>query len=499
MNLLPGQILAEKYRIIRQIGQGGMGAVFEGENVRIRRRVAIKTLHAAVSMKDDVIQRFEREAQAAGRIGSEHIVEVLDMGELPDSTRYMVMEFLEGQTLGERIVKQGRIPPRDMVPIMSQLLEGLDAAHKAGIIHRDLKPANVFLCSGRGGSADFVKILDFGVSKFNVLNDEEMSMTRTGAVVGTPYYMSPEQAKGARSIDHRADLYSAGVMLYEAITGQVPFSAETFNELIFKIALESPPPPEQFVPNLDPAFSALLRKAMSRDVGERFQSAAELRSALEAWEKGAPPAATSPSTTTQALALPGPRGPALGGTVALSAAPQPRPLSGGTVAMGPASPAGALAPVPQAPGPSGMDTLAVTRIAAPKLNVWLFVVVFLGSLLLGGGAFVLYAFTAPAPKPVGTAKTPAATAQPEATAAPASASGAPSASSPEPTALPPTTASALVLDATSAPSAPTAGPPPTTPAGPARPTGTLPRPTGTPAATATAPATPTGRPIDDTL
>jgi serine/threonine-protein kinase len=283
MHLQAGQILAEKYRIVRLLGQGGMGAVYEGENTRIRRRVAIKTLHGSVSSRADVVQRFEREAQAAGRIGSDHIVEVLDMGDLPDGTRFMVMEFLEGVTLGERIVKRGRIPPRELVPILAQMLDGLSAAHAASIIHRDLKPANVFLLSQKGGQSDFVKILDFGVSKFSALNAEEMSMTRTGAVVGTPYYMSPEQAKGARSLDARSDLYAVGVILYEAITGQVPFNAETFNELIFKIALESPPPPEQFVPNLDPAFSAIVRRAMARDVGERFQSAEELKEALLAW------------------------------------------------------------------------------------------------------------------------------------------------------------------------------------------------------------------------
>ncbi len=284
MHLQPGQVIADKYRIVRMIGHGGMGAVFEGENTRIRRRVAIKTLHAQVSGKADVLERFEREAQAAGRIGSEHIVEVLDMGDLQDGTRFMVMEFLEGMTLGDRIVKQGRIPPRELVGIMDGMLDGLGAAHAAGIIHRDLKPANIFLVRGRA-QADFVKILDFGVSKFNVLNSEEMSMTRTGAVVGTPYYMSPEQAKGARTIDARSDLYSTGVILYEAITGQVPFNAQTFNELIFKIALESPPPPEQFVPTLDVGFSSIMRRAMAREPNERFQSAAELREALLAWAR----------------------------------------------------------------------------------------------------------------------------------------------------------------------------------------------------------------------
>jgi len=285
LTLQAGQILADKYRIVKAIGVGGMGTVYEGENVRIHRRVAIKTLHMEVASKSDVLQRFEREAQAAGRIGSDHIVEVLDMGDLPDGSRYMVMEFLDGTTLGDRIVNQGRIAPRDVVAPLTQLLEGLGAAHQAGIIHRDLKPANVFLLASRGGRPDFVKILDFGVSKFNILNADEMSMTRTGAVMGTPYYMSPEQAKGSRAIDMRSDLYSVGVILYESITGQVPFNAETFNELIFKIALEAPPPPEHFVPNLDPAFGVLVRKAMGRDPGERFQSSQEMKEALLAWAR----------------------------------------------------------------------------------------------------------------------------------------------------------------------------------------------------------------------
>ena len=187
MQLQPGQILADKYRIIRQIGQGGMGAVFEGENIRIHRKVAIKTLHAAVAGKADILQRFEREAQAAGRIGSEHIVEVLDMGDLPDGSRFMVMEFLSGKTLGDRIIVNGKMPARELAIPLMQMLDGLGRAHAAGIIHRDLKPANVFLLNNKPGQPDFVKILDFGVSKFNVLNSEEMSMTRTGAVMGTPW------------------------------------------------------------------------------------------------------------------------------------------------------------------------------------------------------------------------------------------------------------------------------------------------------------------------
>jgi eukaryotic-like serine/threonine-protein kinase len=280
--LQPGEIIEGKYRIVRMLGQGGMGAVYEGENTRIHRRVAIKVLHAAVAAKADVVQRFEREAQAAGRIGSEHIVEVLDLGNLPSGERYMVMEFLEGDSLGERIKSRRRLPCADVAPIIHQLLEGLAAAHQAGIIHRDLKPDNVYLLASRGGKRDFVKVLDFGVSKFSALDGDSMSMTKTGAVMGTPYYMSPEQARGSK-IDARSDLYSVGVVMYQSVTGRVPFSAETFNELVFKIALESPEPAELVVRDLDPAFASIIARAMIRDVNMRFQNAREFQTAVAQW------------------------------------------------------------------------------------------------------------------------------------------------------------------------------------------------------------------------
>lgn len=301
MSLSAGDIIDGKYRIVRLLGEGGMGAVFEGENVRIHRKVAIKVLHGGVAENADAVQRFEREAQAAGRIGSEHIVEVLDLGNLESGDRYMVMEFLDGSSLSDRIRDRGRIPPTELFPIAKQMLDGLEAAHGAGIIHRDLKPDNVYLLRTRGGQADFVKLLDFGISKFQALSgDSGFSMTRTGAVMGTPYYMSPEQAKGAKGMDHRADLYAAGVILYECVTGQVPFNADTFNELLFKIVLETPPPALQLVPDLDPGFAAIVDKAMAREPGHRYQTCAEFREALEAWAQGQPitvaaPRAPSPS------------------------------------------------------------------------------------------------------------------------------------------------------------------------------------------------------------
>jgi len=290
MSLCTGDIIDGKYRIVRLLGEGGMGAVYEGENTRIHRRVAIKVLHAAVAQTGEAVQRFEREAQAAGRIGSEHIVEVLDLGNLPSGDRYMVMEFMDGDPLSGRIRARGRLTPGEIYPILHQLLEALAAAHATGIIHRDLKPDNVYLLKSRGGKADFVKLLDFGISKFNQLSgDSGFSMTRTGAVMGTPYYMAPEQAKGARDLDHRVDLYAVGVILYEAVTGEVPFNADTFNELLFKIVLETARPVETVVPGIDPGFAAIVNKSMAREPASRFQSAREFQQALEQWAAGAGP------------------------------------------------------------------------------------------------------------------------------------------------------------------------------------------------------------------
>src|SRR6185312_2687984 len=208
-------------------------------------------------------------------VGSEHICEVLDLGVLADGTRYMVMEYLDGETLSGRIKRHGRLLPHQTIPLLLQILEALGAAHAAGIIHRDLKPDNVYILPQRSGQKDFIKILDFGVSKFAQTGGEEMNVTRAGAVVGTPYYMSPEQAKGSSAIDARTDVYAIGVLLYQAATGQVPYQAETFNELLFKIVLEIPPPPQTYVPDIDPEFAGIILRAMAREPELRFQSCAE--------------------------------------------------------------------------------------------------------------------------------------------------------------------------------------------------------------------------------
>jgi serine/threonine-protein kinase len=475
MTLQAGDIIEGKYRITRLLGQGGMGAVYEGENDRIHRKVAIKVLHSSVAAKADVVQRFEREAQAAGRIGSEHIVEVLDLGNLPSGERFMVMEYLDGESLGQRIKKRKRLTPHEVAPIVHQMLEGLAAAHDAGIVHRDLKPDNVYLINTKN-QRDFVKVLDFGVSKFSAL-DSDMSMTKTGAVMGTPYYMSPEQARGGK-IDHRSDLYSVGVVMYQAITGRLPFQAETFNELVFKIALESPDPAELVVPNLEPNFAAIIAKAMIRDVNVRFQSAREFQAAIAQWMMTNPSPDVVPGMQRMPTLQPGQMGfdprmsspmggmPGMPGFDPRMSSPmggmpgmpgfdprmsQQNPLVGTNPYMAypggvaPGAPAGMGASQSNQLSTSQMQQLGMSQAGMamtppqPRTNGMMVVIGLLGTLLLAGGGIAVYKFAIQKPAAGGTpvATAPTQTAAPVQTTAPTQTVAAPVA-----TAAPTTTASA---------------------------------------------------------
>lgn len=274
-----GMVLQDRYRIVRKLGSGGMGAVYEGEHILIKRRVAIKVLHSQFAQNPEIVARFQREAQAATSIGHPNIVEVTDMGRFPDGTAFMVLEFLEGRDWSWDIKKMGPQPLGKVAHILTQVCDALEAAHAKGIVHRDLKPENIYLIE-RSGDPTFVKVLDFGISKVMDAAGEDRSLTQTGTALGTPYYMAPEQCQGKRDIDPRADLYSLGVILFLSLTGQYPFDDESYPMLVLKICTEQPPPLATYRPDLPPEFEHIVRRLLAKDRGHRFSSCAELKAAL---------------------------------------------------------------------------------------------------------------------------------------------------------------------------------------------------------------------------
>ncbi len=283
---LVGQTIGGKYRVRSVLGEGGMGTVFEAEHVALGRSVAVKVLHAAQVAKNDSIRRFQQEARAAGAIGHPNICGVIDLGTLDDGSPYIVMERLVGETLADRVSSEAGMPFEDVIDILVQVLSGLVAAPVQRIVHRDIKPENVFLTT-RVGCPPLAKILDFGVSKMTGsasggVRPEDLDLTRTGMVMGTPYYMAPEQARGERDLDARVDLYACGVILYEALTGKRPFTASNYNALLVQILSTSPRPARELRPALPAAFGAVIEKAMARRREDRYATAAEFQRDLQA-------------------------------------------------------------------------------------------------------------------------------------------------------------------------------------------------------------------------
>jgi eukaryotic-like serine/threonine-protein kinase len=271
---LIGHTVDGRYRIERIVGKGGMGTVYACRHVVVGKIVAMKVLRAGVERSEGVLQRFIREAQTANAVRSRHIVEMSDFGQLPNGCFYIVMELLEGQDL-TRAMKSGALGTAHLTHVFVQVAETLHLAHAQGIVHRDLKPDNVFLVN-ESDDPLFVKLLDFGIAK--ILHQQATALTETGVILGTPYYMSPEQAR-ADTVDHRSDIYALGVMMYRAFTGKLPFVADSTMGVLTRHLTEAPQAPSQIV-KVEPALERVILKCLEKRPENRFQTMNEVAQAL---------------------------------------------------------------------------------------------------------------------------------------------------------------------------------------------------------------------------
>ncbi len=275
--LAAGTLVAGKLRVVRQLGAGGMGAVYEVEHTYTKHRRALKLLHPRYAEQTSTVERFLREASAAGHIQSPHVVETFDAGQLESGEPYLVMELLEGQALDELLAARGRLSVPETVELLRQACEGAQAAHDAGIVHRDLKPENLFIVAGR---EPFVKLLDFGISKFDASLETGRALTREGSLLGTPYYMAPEQLVQRREATPASDVYALGVIAYECVSGLRPFSAPSLPELSVLVHEGKYTPLDALAPELPPGFVRAVARAMQREPERRFASPRAFADAL---------------------------------------------------------------------------------------------------------------------------------------------------------------------------------------------------------------------------
>lgn len=322
--LSEGAWVTPTVRLERPLGSGGMGSVWVAEHTTLRTQVVVKLMRPDLAKDPETLYRFSREAAAAANVKSPHVVSILDHGVAPDGSPFITMELLEGEDLGARLAR-GPIPPDEAAVILAQTCKALARAHERGIVHRDIKPQNVFLCASFGET--FVKVLDFGIAKAGGDLQVGLETTSTGSVMGTPYYMSPEQALGHKTLDYRTDLWAVGVMGFEMLTGQKPFAGETIGALAVAICTKPLPMPSGVSSALGSGVDAWFARACAREPADRFASAKELADAFAAAVSGPTSlglAKTVPSLPPQAI-------PALASTTngPTSRAPiaQPRPAS----------------------------------------------------------------------------------------------------------------------------------------------------------------------------
>jgi serine/threonine-protein kinase len=272
-----GTVLAGKYALTSKLGQGGMGSVWRAEHVQLRSPVAIKLIDEQIAQNPEALARFMREAQSAALLRSPHVVQILDFG-ADQGVPYIAMELLEGESLAARLVRSGRLSPAETAHVLTHVARAVSKAHESGIVHRDLKPDNIFLV--QNDEEEVAKVLDFGIAKASTgFGATTGSATRTGAVLGTPYYMSPEQAEGNKLVDHRADLWALGVIAFECLLGRRPFESDALGSLLLAICTRPIPVPSSS--GAVPAgFDAWFARACARELPERFQTARELASEL---------------------------------------------------------------------------------------------------------------------------------------------------------------------------------------------------------------------------
>ena len=267
--LAPNLAMIGAYRVVQQIGQGGMGTVYLAEHSLLGRKAAIKVLHPTFSVREDIVKRFFNEARATTSIADPGIVQIFDFG-FQDGIAYIVMEYLVGDTLLARLRGHRRFPEVEVLRLTRQIALSLHAAHNVGVVHRDLKPDNVFIVAdSEAVGGERTKVLDFGIAK--LIDDPDRHRTQTGLVLGTPTYMSPEQCRGAGEVDHRADIYSLGCMMFRCLTGRLPFEAQGSGELIAMHLREPAPAPSQFVP-VRPEIDAIVLRCMAKNPDDRFRS-----------------------------------------------------------------------------------------------------------------------------------------------------------------------------------------------------------------------------------